>query len=132
MTGYQVRVVTDPAKLRQLAELAATTHGDVASLCRPGLRCPTLGDLLTAHRVYGAYLDDAPVGFFTCSERGQGCWLNGEPEHLAAVCAATAEAIVAEFGTCWGAMENDQLRAAIVAAGNGHITDDAGVLRWAG
>jgi hypothetical protein len=112
--------------------MAVASYGAAATLCRGDLRCVTLGDLRRAHRVYAAYLDDRPVGLFTCSERGQGAWLNGYPEHLAAVCAAIARVMAEEFGACWGAMENPQLRAAIVAAGNGQITDEAGVLRWVG
>src|SRR5690349_6363436 len=127
--SYEVRIVTDGAELRTLAKMAAAHHSEEIA-CAPVLRCVALSDLLSAPRVYGAYLDGQPVAVATCSERGQGGWLTGLREHMAPAGAAMVRAIAEEFGTFFGDMGNPVTRAELVTASGGHLADDGGTIRW--
>lgn len=129
MADYDIRLVTDDQELGRLHRVSAEFEPE-AQACA-GYNQPPLKGLLTAHRVYAAYIDDEPVAFVLCSARRM-FWMVGRASHLATACVALSGVIHHEFAPAWGSIENVELRAAIANASGGMIEDDGTGCRWIG
>ena len=126
---YDVRPVTDDAELPVLHQLAVDAF-DPSVQCHPDVGYPSVEQLRAAHRIYVAELDGVPVVFACCSERGQGSWMHGRVEHIAAAGAELIEAVAAEFGQCWAACSNEHLTSIIAEGSGGRIVAGDGEIRW--
>lgn len=91
--------------------------------------------LVPGRHLYVAWRVNQPVGLVIAREPdGLIGWLRTAPGLVGEVCTAIAGHIADQFGSCWGKVNNDAVRAAVVAAADGRIVDETEtqILRWVG
>lgn len=104
------------------------------SQCTPGAFWPDVRQLETVLAIGGgiyiASHGSADIGFIAVEPSGQVAWLRAAAAHIGLVCAVCTAHAYADIGSCWGPVGNADVRAAAVAAADGHLVDDSGVLRY--